>query len=39
MTVMGRNMEKVTENLISKISMGNSAIFITPTVAGIDIKA
>lgn len=38
-TVMGTNMGKVTENLISKISMGNNAVSTAPTVVGFDIKA
>ena len=38
-TVMGTDMGKVTENLISKISMGNNAVSTAPTVVGFDIKA
>lgn len=38
-TVMGTEMEKVVDNLISKISMGSNAISTPPTVVGFDIKA
>ena len=38
-TVMGTDMGKVTENLISKIGMGNSAMSTAPTVTGFDLKA
>lgn len=37
-TVMGTDMGKVTENLISKIGMGNSAMSTAPTVTGFDLK-
>lgn len=38
-TVMGADMEKVVDNLISKISIGSNAISAAPTVVGFDIKA
>jgi len=37
-TVMGTDMGKVTENLISKIGRGNSSISTVPTVTGFDLK-
>ena len=35
---MGTDMEKVTENSIRKIGMGNSAMYTAPTVTGFDLK-
>ena len=38
-TIMGTDMGKVTENLIGKIGMANSAMSTVPTVSGFDLKA